>query len=318
MTTARQIAIADIPPFDADNIVFSGSVQVSSQAGYYWHGTASGTVTNSQPIVVNAFHATSFAVNSGSGITGNTQVYTNLGGAGQVGPFNNFDSTLFVNSTTGNPKGGGLYYQAANINARATVNDNGDAGTAGGALNGMCVYSTLGTGATFWRANIGIETDIAIETGASANFVVGNSVVLLSTNATAAATENLGFMVGAQSGGTATLDCAYAIGGYQGFNPIASTGGILKYLGHAGASSGPTITYGLDVSNCTFTGPAFKTAGFQIDGSGVPTLPSFTVSTLPTASPAARTIYVSNGTSNKRFAISDGTNWRWPDGAIVS
>ena len=45
----------------------------------------------------------------------------------------------------------------------------------------------------------------------------------------------------------------------------------------------------------------------------------FTVATLPSAS--ANTggfIFVSNGTANKRLAISDGTNWRWPDGQIVT
>jgi hypothetical protein len=49
------------------------------------------------------------------------------------------------------------------------------------------------------------------------------------------------------------------------------------------------------------------------------TLPVYTVSTLPTASSWQwALIAVSDGTSNKRLAISDGTNWRWPDGAIVS
>lgn len=47
-------------------------------------------------------------------------------------------------------------------------------------------------------------------------------------------------------------------------------------------------------------------------------LRSYTVATLPSAAAAARMIYVSDGTSNKRLAVSDGTNWRWPDGAIVS
>lgn len=47
-------------------------------------------------------------------------------------------------------------------------------------------------------------------------------------------------------------------------------------------------------------------------------LRSYTVATLPAATTAARLIYVSDGTSNKRLAVSDGTNWRWPDGAIVS
>lgn len=50
-----------------------------------------------------------------------------------------------------------------------------------------------------------------------------------------------------------------------------------------------------------------------------PRLPSYTVATLPSAATYIRgLVYVSDGTSNKRFAVSDGTNWRWPDGAIVS
>jgi hypothetical protein len=49
-----------------------------------------------------------------------------------------------------------------------------------------------------------------------------------------------------------------------------------------------------------------------------PQLRSYTVGTLPSASTAGQLIYVSDGTSNKRLAVSDGTNWRWPDGAIVS
>jgi hypothetical protein len=45
---------------------------------------------------------------------------------------------------------------------------------------------------------------------------------------------------------------------------------------------------------------------------------SYTVATLPSAASAAQLIYVSDGTSNKRLAVSDGTNWRFPDGNIVS
>ncbi|MFM7304887.1 MAG: hypothetical protein ACKO4X_16365, partial [Alphaproteobacteria bacterium] len=48
-------------------------------------------------------------------------------------------------------------------------------------------------------------------------------------------------------------------------------------------------------------------------------LPSFTVATLPAAASYPRCmIYVSNGATNKRLAISDGTSWRWPDGAVVA
>ncbi|CAO3451850.1 hypothetical protein [Azospirillum argentinense] len=44
----------------------------------------------------------------------------------------------------------------------------------------------------------------------------------------------------------------------------------------------------------------------------------YTVATLPSAATSDRLISVSNGSSNRRLAISDGTNWRWPDGTIVS
>lgn len=59
------------------------------------------------------------------------------------------------------------------------------------------------------------------------------------------------------------------------------------------------------------------------DGTEAATAPmrlaSYTVGTLPSASKYPHgIIYVSDGTVNKRLAISDGTNWRWPDGNIVS
>lgn len=48
-------------------------------------------------------------------------------------------------------------------------------------------------------------------------------------------------------------------------------------------------------------------------------IPGYTVATLPAAATYTRClVYVSDGTANKRLAISDGTNWRFPDGAIVS
>lgn len=48
-------------------------------------------------------------------------------------------------------------------------------------------------------------------------------------------------------------------------------------------------------------------------------LPSYAVASLPSAATYTRgLIYVSDGTSNKRLAISDGTNWRFPDGNVVS
>jgi hypothetical protein len=61
-----------------------------------------------------------------------------------------------------------------------------------------------------------------------------------------------------------------------------------------------------------------KGTGF-VETTGPLRLPTYTVATLPSASTFARCIiYVSDGASNRRFAVSDGTSWRWPDGAVVS
>ncbi|ESZ60647.1 hypothetical protein NL532_24050 [Mesorhizobium sp. C120A] len=55
-----------------------------------------------------------------------------------------------------------------------------------------------------------------------------------------------------------------------------------------------------------------------VDANSHLNLRSYTVATVPSAAVAGQLIYVSNGTVNKRLAVSDGTNWRWPDGVIVS
>ncbi len=48
-------------------------------------------------------------------------------------------------------------------------------------------------------------------------------------------------------------------------------------------------------------------------------LPSYAVSSLPSAVTFIQCLlYVSDGTANQRLAISDGTNWRFPSGTIVS
>jgi len=59
-------------------------------------------------------------------------------------------------------------------------------------------------------------------------------------------------------------------------------------------------------------------ANTVINASRHPVLRAYTVATLPAASPAGQLIYVSNGSSNRRLAVSDGSAWRFPDGNVVS
>ena len=52
---------------------------------------------------------------------------------------------------------------------------------------------------------------------------------------------------------------------------------------------------------------------------GIIRLPSYTVSTLPSAADnQGGMIYVSNGSHSTKVAFSDGANWRFCDGNVVS
>jgi hypothetical protein len=88
----------------------------------------------------------------------------------------------------------------------------------------------------------------------------------------------------------------------------------LAFLAAPAASVALSEIFGMQHS----TGLQMFGANTVINASRHPVLRSYTVSTLPTASPAGQLIYVSDGTTNKRFAVSDAANWRWPDGAVVS
>lgn len=55
-----------------------------------------------------------------------------------------------------------------------------------------------------------------------------------------------------------------------------------------------------------------------VDASSHLALRAYTVATLPSPAAAGRLIHVSNGSSNRRLAVSDGAAWRFPDGTVVS
>jgi len=99
-------------------------------------------------------------------------------------------------------------------------------------------------------------------------------------------------------------------------NAVATPVNFVRING-SGAAAPPQITaQGVDTNvNLLLLG---KGTGAVQAGSPLQ-LPSFTVATLPAAATYPRClIYVADGTANKRFAVSDGTSWRWPDGAVVA
>lgn len=79
----------------------------------------------------------------------------------------------------------------------------------------------------------------------------------------------------------------------------------------------PGATHALTLTGSNGGDPAIGSESGRVAFAAIPTLPSFTVATLPTAA-GRGVVYVSDGAANRRLAVSDGLVWRWPDGGAVS
>lgn len=145
-------------------------------------------------------------------------------------------------------------------------------GTNQSAIWALTNYNLVGAAANNLIASIGIENDMAIQSGGAALYTDGVEVVLTSANATAASRENAGFLVSAQSGATATMTCGYCFGGWQGNTPLASGASLMAFLPNGGSGSYPqaSVTNGIDLNLVATSGFAWRgpNATSTIDGTG--------------------------------------------------
>lgn len=242
----------------------------------YWEGTIGGTCSGAQA-ACGAFQLQADGIQATA--TKNVEllrVFGNMGGSGMTGGVLLGDVTLSLNNPTGNLTT--VSHQAFNTWARASVNDGGTS-ISSPRTN---IYSTankvtLSNGATFYNGVHLEENDIDMETGSSADYVDGVSVILASTNQVAGFRENVAFFVGAGPGALPTITTVLGIGGYESSgNPLAATASIVQANPHQATGPGPTITNGIHfaqdpVCSCgliTFTGNAYDSNGFAVDGSG--------------------------------------------------
>ena len=73
------------------------------------------------------------------------------------------------------------------------------------------------------------------------------------------------------------------------------------------------------MARTTFSGPVKSDNGFEGDAVGTPTVPTFTVATVPAATTAGQIIYVSDGLAGAPcLAVADGSDWISPAGTAVA
>jgi len=175
----------------------------------------------------------------------------------------------------------------------------------------------FGTGAAATtRTNLGLGTAATQNTGTS-----GANVPLLSTS---------NVWTGTQTFGNGTGNVPVLLNSLDGASPYiqGQKGGLPQwsiFLGNATPRSGSNAGSDFQLNRHNDAGTTIDSPIIITRSTGVvsfanaPKLPSFTVATLPSAAANPQGIaYVSDGASNKRFAVSDGSNWRYPDGAIAA
>lgn len=127
--------------------------------------------------------------------------------------------------------------------------------------------------------------------------------------------DTVGLIDFAADDGVAARTCARVRVRVDGTPGSGDMPGRLEF--HTAADGGTTLTERLRIKNDGAVTHR-NNATTVIDASSHLGLRSYTVATLPSAAAAGFMIYVSDGTTNKRLAVSDGTNWRFPDGNVVS
>jgi hypothetical protein len=194
-------------------------------------------------------------------------INTNIGGAGTTGSRIVEHITLNINAAL---PGAGNNFQVSEFTAQASVTAGGVGGggsNGAGSLFGGNPNVRLISGATNWHQLVGEEVDIGIQTGASADNMIGFQVVQGFQQSGTTGNADLAFSVNKVSG--PGWDILYADGSWDGNPALKTSGTFLGCYPHIGSGNCGTIANGIDLSKYgSITGSAFKSPGFVVDGNG--------------------------------------------------
>ena len=249
------------------NTVFSGTANLPKlNFTTSLSGTTSGATTRTQnQFTVNADTADA---SSAGGLT-DLYIGHSLSGGVAKGSRTPLGCFLSVASTTGNVAANSAFYTCAGFGSYANVNDNGTSMLASGNLFGSNSAATLLTGATFWNSVVSSEFDVLAQTGTSVASKEGIKVVEEVGDRVQGSLED--YAIGIVNQADASIPgwkMGLTFGSPEGYWPFASTATLMGTM--AAASGGPSYAAakGIDWTAITFSGNAFASPGWSVDGSG--------------------------------------------------
>jgi hypothetical protein len=192
-----------------------------------------------------------------------------VGGANAKGHRTGLAGVTVVSSTTGNTSAG-WFYTGGETRAIASANDNGTLGSTRGTIVGGFDSASLYTGATHWSGLIGREIDIEARAGAAPKWKTGLQIVQRETDVESGIDADEAFVIANQAAGTAPgWDIGITFGTPHGEWAIKSTGTMIGTQTTALGGPAYEAEFGVDLSGVTIGTAAFKSTGFEVDGSGV-------------------------------------------------
>ena len=188
--------------------------------------------------------------------------------AGDIGEFGAFNAVLNLLGT-GSGNTSGQDYSIANLTAYVTGTDGGTVGAPRSAVFGINPSLSFGSGAAYWKQAVGEEIDLQLQSGATVTSEIGLQIVKTVGDVAYGSSENSALVIGNQSGAS-SWGLGISFGGYLGYWPFSTTSTLVGCTINptvGGGSCGSALN-GVDLSQISFSGTAFKSNNFSVDQNG--------------------------------------------------
>lgn len=277
--------------------------------------TATGTQNNLNlnHINITGDDAVAGTTGSSSNFVNGLKVQHNFGGSSATGGRNAVLGYLTMDSAT-NSSNPYPFYVGVFGWAEAKSPDGGSPGSERGVIYGLGSHARALNGATNLLGIIGAELSAGILTGGSSKIRSNLWLSGLGGHTEKGSGVDSSLVITNQPS-SAKFDSAIAIGNVAGNeHPVdASNGTILKTIGSA------TVLHGIDLSSYNFSGGAFKSPGFSVDGIGAVTGASYNKVAI-TAPATSATLTVADGktltaSNTLTLAGTDGQTFTFPNGS---
>jgi hypothetical protein len=219
---------------------------------------------------LNLINVTGDAINTsgaGQGWIAGLLINDQFGGSSAIGARGGLISYLKMTAATGNAqalKQTGFddgFYQSGFFVTEIAANDGGTSGNPYGQAYGFGSLLLVDGAATNWNNAFGAEIDTAVKAGAAVSGKVGIANVLYGDDVH-------GYGLDADAGEVfstttaATWNAGIQFGYNGGWWPFNSNSTIIRLSG------AQKVSYGIDFSTGAFSGAAYRSPNFSVDGSG--------------------------------------------------